>query len=78
MTITTPEGVKVRSESKRRFHIVRVRIQNGAATDASIEKRSDSIDTARTHVSRKGRFDGTRADHIVRHIFDSKTEEFVR
>lgn len=54
MTITTPAGNKVRSQSKRRFLVVRdFKSSDGAGIGADVVKRTDNLDTARTLVRRQ-------------------------
>jgi hypothetical protein len=64
-TLTTPAG-KVRSQSSRRFVLVRWR----DGQEPRIVKRSDSLETLRTHRRRQG-FESTV--HFI--IFDTTTGE---
>jgi hypothetical protein len=78
MTITTPAGAKVRCTSNRRFFCIVEHVEASGEVSASVELRTSNLDTARTHLRRKGnslRVDGSRS---VRHIFDSFRKEVVR
>lgn len=73
MTITTPKGHKVRCTSHRRFFVIADRPDS-----ATVELRTDNLETARTLVRRKGNFFGSNGAFVVRSIFDSRRKEVVR
>lgn len=75
--IVTEKGNRVRSESHRRFIVIVEHTKADGTSTAAVDKRSDSLATARTHVSRKGNSFGGGAS-TVRFIFDTVTGEFVR
>lgn len=75
--IETRRGNKVRSDSNRRFIVIIEWGATGGASKAAVDKRSDDLNTARAHVSRKGNSFGG-GEFIERVIFDTVTGEFVR
>lgn len=82
MTITTPAGVKVRSQSNRRFIVISEfshRTDESVEPTARIDRRSDSLPTARQFVSSKGGTAEFFTDGRMqrRMIFDTVAGEFV-
>lgn len=77
MTITTPAGHKVRSQSRRRFIVVIDYVNPGKPSEARIEQRTDDLDTARKTVTARTFF-GTDGRASKPSIFDSKSGGFVR
>jgi hypothetical protein len=80
-TLTTPRGTKFRSESRRRFILMREgEGYTGRAATMNrpiILQRSDNLETLRTVVRRQGMEDATRYGATVDYVFiiDSRTGE---
>lgn len=81
MTITTPNGAKVRSTSNRRFFVVAEfeHTESDRPMEARVDLRTDNVATARRMVERKGAVDRQFGGLVRRmFIFDSMTMGFVR
>lgn len=80
-TIRTPRGSVIRSASQRRFVVI-TEVVNAAtgkvSEDGHVEKRSDNIDTLRTHINRQPIRSIAPGVRVVRSIFDNRTGEEVR
>lgn len=76
MTITTPAGNKVRTQSSRRFVVIADVVDHRGRMSARIEKRSDNLQTAGAFVQRKGNFFGPIESRVL-HIFDTVEGRFV-
>lgn len=78
VTITTPDGAKVRTATARRYVVVYEYQDTGVGEHfAVIDKRTDSLVTARGHVTRSGRYNSGRDWTAVRAIYDTTERRFV-